>query len=87
MSSQTNFGDPIEGHENFPSIVEMTVSKKWAKLFDSLIGTSDVKYIIGTRCNMEEELTFGDKKYATMKYEFAKTIVKKLLLLIVRIPT
>ena len=55
----------------------MTVSKKWAKLFDSLIGTSDMKYIIGTRCNMEEELTFGDKKYATMKYEFAKTIVKK----------
>ena len=26
---------------------------------------------------MEEEQTFGDKKYATMKYEFAKTILKK----------
>ena len=26
---------------------------------------------------MEEEQTFGDKKYATMKYEFVKTILKK----------
>ena len=76
-TAQANFGDAIEGHDDFPPIVEMTVSNKWAKLLHSLVGTKDVKYIIGTRCNMDQEQTFGDKKYATMKYEFAKTIVKK----------
>ena len=76
-TAQANFGDPVEGYEDFPSIVEMTVSNKWAKLLNSLIGTPDVKFIIGTRCNMEEEQTFDDKKYATMKYQFAKTILKK----------
>ena len=76
-TAQANFGDAIEGHEDFPPIVEMTVSNKWAKLLHSLVGTKDVKYIIGTRCNMDQEQTFGDKAYATMKYEFVKTIVKK----------
>ena len=76
-TAQANFGDAIEGHEDFPPIVEMTVSNKWAKLLHSLVGTSDVKYLICTRCNMAEEQTFADKKYATMKYEFAKAILKK----------
>ena len=36
-----------------------------------------MKYIIATRCNIETEQTFGDKAYATMKFDFAKTLVKK----------
>ena len=76
-TAQANFGDAIEGHEDFPPIIEMTISNKWSKLFAPLIGTSDAKYIIATRCNMVEEQTFNDKKYATMKFEFAKTILKK----------
>ena len=76
-TAQAYFGDAIEGHEDFPPVVEMTVSNKWSKLLAPLVGTSDVKYIIATRCNMAEEQTFADKKYATMKFEFAKTIVKK----------
>ena len=71
-TAQSNFGDPIEGHEDFPPMVEFTVSNKWSKLLSPLIGTSDVKYIIATRCNMETEQTFGDKAYATMKFDFAK---------------
>ena len=76
-TAQANFGDPIEGHEDFPSIIEMTVSNKWSKILASLVGTSNVKYIVATRCNMFEEQSFNDKKYATMKYEFIKSIVKK----------
>ena len=76
-TAQGNFGDAIEGHEDFPPIVEMTISNKWSKLFTPLVGTSDAKYIIATRCNMAEEQTFNDKKYATMKFEFAETILKK----------
>ena len=76
-TAQSNFGDPIEGHEDFPPMVEFTVSNKWSKLLSPLIGTSDVKYIIATRCNMATEQTFGDKAYATMKFDFAKTLVKK----------
>ena len=76
-TAQSNFGDPIEGHEDFPPMVEFTVSNKWSKLLSPLIGTSDVKYIIATRCNLETEQTFGDKAYATMKFDFAKTLVKK----------
>ena len=76
-TAQVNFGDPIEGHEDFPPIVEMTVSNKWAKLLQSLIGTSNVKYIIATRCNMEKEQSFNGKEYATMKFEYAKTILTK----------
>ena len=59
----------------------MTISNKWSKLLAPLVGTSNVKHIIATRCNMEEEQTFNDKKYATMKFEFAKTIVKKFMAL------
>ena len=76
-TAEANFGDDIEGHEDFPPIVEMTVPNKWSKLLSSLVGTSDVKYVIATRCAMAEEQTFADKKYATMKFEFAKTILKK----------
>ena len=78
-TAQANFGDVIVGHEDFPPIVEMTISKKWANLLAPLVGTCNVKHIIGTRCHMEEEQTFNDKKYATMKYEFTKTIVKKFM--------
>ena len=76
-TSQANFGDVIEGYEDVPSTVEKTVSNKWTKLLNSLIVTPDAKYIIATRCNMEEEKTFGDKKFAIMKYEFPKTMLKK----------
>ena len=47
----------------------MTVSNKWAKLITPLIGTENMKYIIRTRCNMETEQMFGEKSYATMKYD------------------
>ena len=76
-TAEANLGDPIEGHEDFPPIVEFTVSNKWSKLLHPLVGTSDVKYIVATRCNMEQEQTFAEKKYATMKFEFSKTIMKK----------
>ena len=76
-TAQANLGDEIEGHADFPPVVEMTVSNKWAKLLAPLVGTSDVKYVVATRCNMAEERKFADKKYATMKYDFVKTILKK----------
>ena len=56
-------------------MIGMTVSNKWAKLLTPIIWTSEVKYIVATRCNMATEQKYDDKSYATMK--FVKTIVKK----------
>ena len=36
-TAQANFGDAIEGHEDFPPIVEMTISNKWSKLLAPLV--------------------------------------------------
>ena len=36
-TAQSNFGDPIEGHEDFPPMVEFTVSNKWSKLLSPLV--------------------------------------------------
>ena len=55
----------------------MTVSNKWTKLLQSLVGTEDVKYIAAVRCAMEQGQLFNDKSYATMKFAFVKTLVKK----------
>ena len=76
-TAETNFGAGVEGHADFPPKVEMTISNKWTKLLQSLVGTEDVKYIAAVRCAMEQEQLFNDKSYATMKFALVKTLVKK----------
>ena len=76
-TAQTNFGTEVTGHDNFPAKIEMTVSNKWTKILHSIVGTENVKYVVAVRCAMENEQTYNDKPYATMKFAFIKTVLKR----------
>ena len=43
-TGQINFGDRIPGHEEYPSLVEMTVSNKWEKLLNLLVRMKLIKH-------------------------------------------
>ena len=73
--AKVNFGDPMPEHENYPSMLEMTVSNKWSKLLHSLVTTTDVKHDIVTRCAIEHEQKFNNNLYVKMK--FAKAVLKQ----------
>ena len=67
----------MEGQDGSSSKVVFTVSNKWVKNLHSLIGTKYEKYIATVRCDMGNEQTYNDVPYATMKFAYIKTILKK----------
>ena len=71
-TAQTNFGTEVAGHDNFPSKIEITVSNKWTSSEQK-----NSKYVVVVRCAMENEQTFNDNPYATMKVAVIKNILKK----------
>ena len=75
--AQTNFGTEVAGHDNFPSKIVMMVSNKWTKILHEIVGTENAKYVVAVRCAMENEQTFNDNAYATLKFAFIKNILKK----------
>ena len=55
----------------------MTVSNRWTKILHDIVGTENAKYVVAVPFAMENEQTFNDNPYATVKLAFIKTILKK----------